>query len=253
MQPLDGRFAIARSVWQSLGVATLTLGVAACGADVASESTPSADSAIASADAVDVETVAVNSGGVTRNQVVVNGTPVASFSETQGKRARVVAKRLEKLAGDRKLAAHLAQPSLANGMAVGAIADEVVFTVDEATAQWYDEQPSELTVKWVNNLRIALGGDPLGASEIGEYRDSFPPQELDLQGFSTWYGASFYGSDGSDRARPASTYMSVNSPEKEETVLVRTSDRGPHVGARVLDVSSQSIDIVSSNPDAAAR
>ncbi|MEO0853332.1 MAG: hypothetical protein AAFY15_07490, partial [Cyanobacteria bacterium J06648_11] len=112
------------------------------------------------------------------------------------------------------------------------------------------EQPSELTVKWVNNLRIALGGDPLGASEISQYRDSFLPQELDLQGFSTWYGASFYGS-GTTQARPASTYMSVNSPTKEETVLVRTSDRGPYVGPRVLDVSSQSIDIVSSNLDAA--
>ncbi|MEO0854554.1 MAG: hypothetical protein AAFY15_13780, partial [Cyanobacteria bacterium J06648_11] len=111
MNQSEGTRAGMRSTLQSLGIAALSVGMAACGADVASETTRADDVTVASAaevvasdegtgevnealaiapvaveaiaaEAVAVETVAVNSGGTTRNQVVVNGTPVASFSAT---------------------------------------------------------------------------------------------------------------------------------------------------------------------------
>lgn len=200
----------------------------------------------------DIETAAIAADGTTRNQVLVNGTPVISLAAGQGKRARVIAERLQSLAERHQLQAHLAQPSLVNGMAVAAIADDVVFTVDDTTAQWYDEAAPDLTVKWVNNLRLALGGDPLSPQEVERYQYAFPPQDMAIQGVASWYGPTFYSRSelASDRSMPTSrrdvgTYLHVNSPSTGRAVVMRVDKRNPSTSPRVISNVSNATEIDS--------
>lgn len=266
-------YRVVRTACQAIAIVLGAAGLAGCWGNVETDSqtrqavtATAADVSTQAAIATDPHAIAiakVEADGATRSQVLVNGTPVVSFAAGQGKRARVIAERLQSLAERQQLRAHLAQPDLVNGMAVAAIADDVIFTVDEETARWYDEPPAELTVKWVNNLRLALGGTPLSSQEIEQYRFTFPPQDIAVQGLASWYGPSMYGrsvaggdnsaslamSNATETSLPQGTYLHVSSPSVGRSVVMRVASRGPRTGARVLDVSK----MTSPNLDVGVR
>ena len=71
-------------------------------------------------------------------------------------RAQIVAKRLEAFIG-RGGDAKQIQPALHNGLYIGSINGNVLFTVDHETAQKSGQNQQDLTLSWVNNIRSALG------------------------------------------------------------------------------------------------
>lgn len=188
--------------------------------------------------------------GSTRNQVLVNNTAVVSFGETDEERARVIAERLTDLADLALLSADNTAPDTVNEIPVGSVDGEVVFTVDSDTASWYGLAPEELTVLWVNNLRIALDGGPISETEANTYRNTFSPSPIDLEGLASWYGPYFYGRPtasgelfvpgtmtAAHKTLPLGTMLEVTSPDTGRTVVVRVNDRGPYIGPRILDLS----------------
>ena len=193
---------------------------------------------------------ATSADGSTRNQVMVNDTAVASFGVEDGDRARVIAERLADLADLALLSPENTVPDTVNDMAVGSVDGEVVFTVDAETANWYGRTPEDLTVMWVNNLRIALDGSPLSETEANTYRNEFNPSPIDIGGLASWYGPYFYGRPtasgelfvpgtmtAAHKTLPFGTMLEVTSPDTGRTVVVRVNDRGPYSGARILDLS----------------
>ncbi|MGK7911310.1 MAG: septal ring lytic transglycosylase RlpA family protein [Synechococcus sp.] len=198
---------------------------------------------------IEVDT-AIAADGSTRNQVLVNNTAVASFGEDDGDRARVIAERLTDLADLALLSADSTAPDTVNDMAVASVDGEVVFTVDSDTARWYGRTPEDLTVMWVNNLRIALDGSPLSETEANTYRNQFNSGPIDLEGLASWYGPYFYGRPtasgelfvpgsmtAAHKTLPLGTMLQVTSPDTGRTVVVRVNDRGPYIGPRILDLS----------------
>ena len=188
--------------------------------------------------------------GSTRNQVLVNDTAVVSFGETDEERARVIAERLTDLADLALLSADNASPDTVNELPVGSVDGEVVFTVDSDTANWYGLTPEDLTVRWINNLRIALDGAPLSETEANTYRNKFNPSPIDFEGLASWYGPYFYGRPtasgelfvpgtmtAAHKTLPLGTMLEVTSPDTGRTIVVRVNDRGPYIGPRILDLS----------------
>ena len=198
--------------------------------------------------AVEISTVV--SDGAVRNQVRVNDTAVLSFRVDERDRAAIVAKRLNAMANMDQLVPDLAVPDTVNGLPVASIDDEVMFTVDRQTAEWYGKTPEDLTVMWVNNLRIALKGSPLSSTEAANYKYRFNPKPIDFEGLASWYGPYFYGRPtasgelfvpgtmtAAHKTLPLGTYLEVTSPHTGRTIVVRVNDRGPYIGPRVLDLS----------------
>jgi rare lipoprotein A len=194
--------------------------------------------------------VAIAINGSTRNQVRVNNTPIVSLGPEGGERAKIIARRLQNLASRQKLAPAIAEPQQVNGLPVGSVGDRVVFTVDPDTADWYGRRPEDLTVMWVNNLRIALGGQPLPERKALNYQYNFRPPAFDLQGLASWYGPYFYGRPtasgeiyrpgtmtAAHKTLPLGTYLRVTAPSTGRSIVVRINDRGPYVGPRILDLS----------------
>ena len=197
-----------------------------------------------------VEVSAVFSNGTIRNQVRVNDTAVISLGAEERDRALVIAQRLQDLADLAQLSPDKARPDKVNDLPVGSIDDEVVFTVDRQTADWYGRTPEDLTVMWVNNLRIALKGNPLSSREAANYKYRFNPKPIDFEGLASWYGPYFYGRPtasgelfvrgtmtAAHKTLPLGTYLEVTSPDTGRTIVVRVNDRGPYIGPRVLDLS----------------
>ena len=193
---------------------------------------------------------AIAADGSTRNQVLVNDTAIVSFGSEDEDRARVIAERLTNLAELALLSPNNAVPDTVNDLAVGSIDGEVVFTVDRDTASWYGRTPEDLTVMWVNNLRLALDGSPLPETEARTYKYEFNPGPIDLEGLASWYGPYFYGRPtasgelfvpgtmtAAHKTLPLGTMLEVTSPDTGRTVVVRVNDRGPYIGPRILDLS----------------
>ena len=193
---------------------------------------------------------AIAADGSTRNQVLVNDTAVVSLGAEDGDRARVIAERLTDLADLALLSPDNTVPDTVKDLAVGRVDGEVVFTVDPDTANWYGRTPQDLTVMWVNNLRIALDGSPLSEAETRTYKNEFNHTPIDLEGLASWYGPYFYGRPtasgelfvpgtmtAAHKTLPLGTMLEVTSPDTGRTIVVRVNDRGPYIGPRILDLS----------------
>ncbi len=112
----------------------------------------------------------------------------------------------------------------------------------------------ELAVSWTNNLRLALGGDPLPASEIQAFLAEFEPAFIASPATQTvwasWYGPYFEGRPtasgeifrrdhmtAAHRYLPLGTRVRVTNPQTGESIVLRINDRGPFIGNRALDLS----------------
>lgn len=197
-----------------------------------------------------IETVPVTVDGIQRIHVRVNNTPVVSLPPSQVDRAVAIANRLQgaDLQPERIMLDQL------NELPVATLDEDVVFTVDHLTAAWYNQPMSELAVSWVNNLRLALGGETLDSTEVSTFLAEFHPPFLvgphTEVVWASWYGAYFEGRPtasgeifqrhqltAAHRTLPLGTRVRVTSPQTGESVVVRINDRGPYVGDRSLDLS----------------
>ncbi|WP_017327369.1 septal ring lytic transglycosylase RlpA family protein [Synechococcus sp. PCC 7336] len=198
----------------------------------------------------EIAVATVSEDGVTRNHVLVNDIPVTSLSAAEEERARLIASELKALAAQQALHPEMARPAWVNGEAVGAIEGEVIFTVDSETAAWYDRHPSDLAAMWINNLRIALDGEPLSEAAVLAYQYGSSDEPVDFEGLASWYGPYFYGRPtasgelfvpgtftAAHKSLPLGTYLHVTALHTGRATIVRVNDRGPYVGARVLDLS----------------
>lgn len=197
-----------------------------------------------------VAAVPVSINGIERVHVRVNDTPVVSLPPAQVERAIAIADRI---------AAAQPEPEdinldQINELPVATVDNAVLFTVDHLTASEYDRTMPELAVSWTNNLRLALGGDPLPASEIQAFLAEFEPAFIASPATQTvwasWYGPYFEGRPtasgeifrrdhmtAAHRYLPLGTRVRVTNPQTGESIVLRINDRGPFIGNRALDLS----------------
>jgi hypothetical protein len=165
-------------------------------------------------------------------------------------RTKQIAKNLNQLLYDRKLRPDRILPGIRGKKYIARIDDQVIFTIDDRLAKTENTNPSQLTMKWVNNLRHALGGHPV------DYHASRGLAAFSGQsqyGYASWYGGNFngrYTSSGeiynmykytaAHRTLPLGTPVLVTNLDTGRSVLVKINDRGPFAdtGNRIIDLSS---------------
>ncbi len=140
-------------------------------------------------------------------------------------------------------------PALRGDTGRGMIAGATIFTLPpEAIGD--DDSMALTTAQWVNNLRLALGSDPLNLSQVQRVAYGLDATSTQFQGTASWYGPYFHGRKtatgeifdqealtAAHKTLPFNTYLEVRNLLNGKTVVVRINDRGPYVGDRSLDLS----------------
>lgn len=160
-----------------------------------------------------------------------------------------IAQTLNTLLNEKKLRADKILPALRGNKYIARVDNKVIFSIDEKTAKTMKKDPAQLTMKWVNNLRLALGGNQVG------YRVSrglSAPSRDSQMGYASWYGNEFHGRPTSSgelynmnkftaahRTLPLGTPILVTNLSNGRSILVKVNDRGPFAdtGNRILDLS----------------
>jgi len=176
-------------------------------------------------------------------------TICAKNSSDSEKEVKKLAKKLNKLLYNNRLRTDRILPSKINGKYVVYADKEVILTIDSKMSTYYNVHPSILAVKWANNLRDALGGEPfdnyrLSSRGIANYvKDT-------KYGYASWYGSEFNGKTttsgesynaneytAAHKTLPFGTPVLVTNINTGRSVLVRINDRGPFIPGRNLDLS----------------
>jgi hypothetical protein len=160
--------------------------------------------------------------------------------------ARKLRSRLE--AGD--LQADDIRPLFGQNFAAVSANNDILLVVDDTLRPHPELPAAAVAVQWVNNLRIALRGEPLDLAQVQMAVQGLRPTGETLVGTASWYGPGFHGRKTANGERfnqnaltaahktlPFGTQLRIRNRLNGKTVVVRINDRGPYVGQRALDLS----------------
>lgn len=168
------------------------------------------------------------------------------------KQARQLSRRFEQLLKQPKVDATQIQPAIVNGEPVGRLGDRILFNAKEVVPQEWGCNQELLTIRWVNNLRVALGAKPLATPLAQKMMHRLQETDEVFEGTASWYGPYFHGRltatgetfDQNDftaahPSLPFDTYLRVTNLDNGRSVIVRINDRGPYFEDRTLDLSRE--------------
>ncbi|QQE66797.1 hypothetical protein GFS31_35000 [Leptolyngbya sp. BL0902] len=140
-------------------------------------------------------------------------------------------------------------PTLDDETGIGQLENQAIFTLPPEAIRDADSM-ALTTAQWVNNLRLALGAEPLNPGQVQRVAYGLDPTSTQFQGTASWYGPYFHGRQtatgeifdqealtAAHKTLPFDTYLEVRNLLNGRTVVVRINDRGPYVGERSLDLS----------------
>ncbi|MGB3137441.1 MAG: septal ring lytic transglycosylase RlpA family protein [Nodosilinea sp.] len=154
-------------------------------------------------------------------------------------------------------------PSLGPAQAAGQVDGQTVFALPALASQEpsssTDKQAALQATEWVNNLRLAFGGDPLDPVQVQMASQGLGETHQTLRGTASWYGPYFHGRQtatgetfnqhdltAAHKTLPFGTYLRVHNQLNGKRVIVRINDRGPYIGERSLDLSYAAAQCLSS-------
>ncbi|MFH7245193.1 MAG: septal ring lytic transglycosylase RlpA family protein [Spirulina sp.] len=140
-------------------------------------------------------------------------------------------------------------PTVEGDMGLGQLQNETIFSLPTGGID-PDDSLAITTAQWVNNLRLALGAEPLNPGQVQRVTYGLDHTSNRFQGTASWYGPYFHGRQtatgevfdqealtAAHKTLPFNTYLEVRNLLNGKTVVVRINDRGPYVGDRSLDLS----------------
>ncbi|MEB3329920.1 MAG: septal ring lytic transglycosylase RlpA family protein [Candidatus Sericytochromatia bacterium] len=170
---------------------------------------------------------------------------VMTLPGDDGTRAHAVAEVINRAQARGRLRADDIRPARRAGAYVLVVGGETLITIDERLAAQAGARPSQLVLRWLDNLRLAVGGAPLG------YVASRGAGAGTLLGRASWYGPGFHGRRAASGERfdqnrmtaahktlPFGTVLLVTNTRNHKSCLVRINDRGPYVAGRMIDLSA---------------
>lgn len=181
-------------------------------------------------------------------QVRVNDQVIATLQDLQF--AQDFAEQIEYfLAQPGWDAEQLAPARLGEKVAVR-MGDRLMIVLDENVLASDNNHPDLLAIDWTNNLRQALGHEPLELVVAQQLMYGITETREDFEGLASWYGPMFHGRltangeiydqeafTAAHPSLPFNTYLKVINLESDEAVIVRINDRGPYIQPRTLDLS----------------
>ncbi len=164
--------------------------------------------------------------------------------------AQKLAHKLRALIQSDELDAANLQPIFGRNFVGGSWHSDILFVVDETMRAHPEVPAAAIAVQWVNNLRVALGTEPLDLAQVQMAMDGLAETSHTFYGTASWYGPGFHGRKTANGERfdenaltaahktlPFGTYLKVTNRWNSKSVVVRINDRGPYVGNRSLDLS----------------
>jgi hypothetical protein len=140
-------------------------------------------------------------------------------------------------------------PTVEGNTGLGQLQNETIFSLPTGGID-PDDSLALTTAQWVNNLRLALGAEPLNPGQVQRVTYGLDHTSNRFQGTASWYGPYFHGRQtatgeifdqealtAAHKTLPFNTYLEVRNLLNGKTVVVRINDRGPYVGDRSLDLS----------------
>jgi rare lipoprotein A len=134
------------------------------------------------------------------------------------------------------------------------VGDRVLFKVDDTLARDLERNGELLAIEWTNNLRTALGKEPLKLVEAQKRLYNLVETPRTFKGEASWYGSHFHGRltatgetynqhelTAAHPSLPFDTYLKVRNLKSGNSVIVRINDRGPFLPDknRNLDLSRE--------------
>lgn len=199
--------------------------------------------------------VTLDKGGQLRADVYLKIQRVISLPGDDGTRANAIAQALNKAHAAGKLRADQIVPTRHKGQYVILAGRDPLITIDEKVAHQAGTRPAMLTLRWLDNLRTAMGGRPFqsasrGGLGLGGSLRGLPAGGT-MTGHASWYGPGFHGRRAASGERfdqnqmtaahktlPFGTILLVTNTRNNKSCLVRINDRGPYVAGRMIDLSA---------------
>lgn len=145
-------------------------------------------------------------------------------------------------------------------MPVAKLGDRVVIAFDQELASQFDRPAELVAIDWVNNLRIALGQDPLAVADAQVRMHDLHDTGTSIGGLASWYGPYFHGRQtatgeifdqneltAAHPSLPFGTFLKVTNLLNGKSVVVRVNDRGPYFDNRILDLSNRAARCIGSD------
>ena len=136
----------------------------------------------------------------------------------------------------------------------------MVFRFDRDLAAQFDRPAELVAIDWVNNLRIALGREPLSMADAQVKMHSLQDTGSSIGGLASWYGPYFHGRQtatgeifdqneltAAHPSLPFGTFLKVTNLLNGKSVVVRVNDRGPYFDNRILDLSNRAARCIGSD------
>ena len=195
-------------------------------------------------------------GDSEKGEVTINDNVVITIKTSAGgneplERAKIIARQLNVALFARELRADRVTVGLVKGEYVGRVGKRIIFTVDKKSAELEKVSQPVLALKWVTNIQDGLGGVPY-MDDVNRSKTVINTSYLSKSyiGLASWYGGHFNGRytasgeqynikqlTAAHKFLPFGTIVLVTNVETSKSVVVRITDRGPFVGARIIDLS----------------
>jgi rare lipoprotein A len=195
--------------------------------------------------------VTLDKGGKLRADVYLKIQRVISLPGDDGTKANAIAQALNKAHAAGNLRADKITPGRRNNHYVILAGRDTLLTVDDKVAAQAGTRPAMLTLRWLDNLRTAMGGTPFSTASRGGLGLGGALMGRTMTGHASWYGPGFHGRRAASGERfdqnkmtaahktlPFGTVLLVTNTANNRSCLVRINDRGPYVAGRMIDLSA---------------
>lgn len=195
--------------------------------------------------------VTLDKGGKLRGDVYLKIQRVISLPGDDGTRANAIASALNKAHAAGALRADKITPGRRNGHYVILAGRDTLLTVDDKLATQAGTRPAMLALRWLDNLRTAMGGTPFSTASRGGLGLGGSLTGRTMMGHASWYGPGFHGRRSASGERfdqnamtaahktlPFGTILLVTNTHNNRSILVRINDRGPYIAGRMIDLSA---------------
>ncbi|NJN32091.1 MAG: septal ring lytic transglycosylase RlpA family protein [Synechococcales cyanobacterium RM1_1_8] len=164
--------------------------------------------------------------------------------------AQALAERIESGFRGRDWSGQSVEPTLAENFPAARLGDRLLFIITDEVAEAAGINGEVLATRWLNQLRLVLGDQPLTLLDSQYAMHGLKPTGDNLRGDASWYGPYFHGRltatgeiynqdmfTAAHKELPFDTYLKITNLLTGDQLVVRINDRGPYVGDRMLDLS----------------
>ncbi|MFE4108069.1 septal ring lytic transglycosylase RlpA family protein [Almyronema epifaneia] len=164
--------------------------------------------------------------------------------------AHQLANKLRRLLQEQVLRAELLKLTQVQGVPAAQVGNEILFVASNLTSSQSERQQQWVTIKWIDQLRLALGGEPLDLGSIQALFYGLTESQERFYGTASWYGPYFHGRQtatgeifnqealtAAHKTLPFGTRLKITNRLNDRSVVVRINDRGPYIGQRSIDLS----------------